>query len=75
MRRQGVAALQTREQDWQETTPHDLLPVLKRAGGITTRILDSRGYTCMMRVNHLQPPFDNPAIRRALLGASIKPPS
>ncbi len=65
----GVAALQTREQDWQETTPHDLLPVLKRAGGITTRILDPRGYTCMMRVNHLQPPFDNPAIRRALLGA------
>src|SRR6266702_4292462 len=65
----GVAALQTREQDWQETTPHDLLPVLKRAGGITTRILDPRGYTCMMRVNHLQPPFDDPAIRRALLGA------
>ena len=25
----GVAALQTGEQDWQETTPHDLLPVLE----------------------------------------------
>ena len=23
----GVAALQTGEQDWQETTPHDLLPM------------------------------------------------
>src|ERR1700737_2745464 len=65
----GVAALQTGEQDWQETTPHDLLPVLKRAGRVATRILDPRGYTCMLRVNHLQPPFDNPAIRRALLGA------
>ncbi|MEH2482054.1 peptide/nickel transport system substrate-binding protein [Nitrobacteraceae bacterium AZCC 2146] len=64
----GVAALQKGEQDWQETAPHDLLPVLKRAG-ITIRVLDSRGYTCMMRVNQLQPPFDNPAIRRALLGA------
>src|SRR6267154_2716651 len=64
----GVAALQTREQDWQETTPHDLLPVLKRAGGITTRILDPRGYTCMMRVNHLQPPFDNPAIQSSPIG-------
>ena len=57
----GVAALQTGEQDWQETTPHDLLPVLKRAGDIETRILDPRGYACMLRVNHLQPPFDNPA--------------
>jgi peptide/nickel transport system substrate-binding protein len=43
--------------------------VLKRAGNLATRILDPRGYTCMLRVNHLQPPFDNPAIRRALLGA------
>ncbi|KRP94012.1 ABC transporter substrate-binding protein [Bradyrhizobium yuanmingense] len=65
----GVAALQTGEQDWQETTPHDLLPVIKAAGDIETRILDPRGYACMLRLNHLQPPFDNPAIRRALLGA------
>src|SRR5438128_3008078 len=65
----GVAALQTGEQDWQETTPHDLLPIIKAAGDIETRILDPRGYACMLRLNHLQPPFDNPAIRRALLGA------
>ena len=64
----GVAALQTGEQDWQETTPHDLLPIIKAAGDIETRILDPRGYACMLRLNHLQPPFDNPAIRRALLG-------
>ncbi len=65
----GVAALQTGEQDWQETVPHDLLPVLKRTPGLAVRVLDPRGYACMMRVNHLQPPFNNPAIRRALLGA------
>lgn len=65
----AAAALRTDEQDWQETTPHDLLPVLQGEGDITTRVLDPRGYACMMRVNHLQPPFDNPAIRRALLGA------
>ena len=65
----GVAALQTGEQDWQETTPHDLLPIIKAAGDIETRILDPRGYACMLRLNHLQPPFDNPAVRRALLGA------
>lgn len=65
----GAAALQTGEQDWQETAPHDLLPILKKAKGVSTRILDPRGYACMLRVNHLQPPFDNPAIRRALFGA------
>ncbi len=65
----GAAAVQTGEQDWQETTPHDLLPVLKKTQGVAIRVLDPRGYTCMMRVNHLQPPFNNPAIRRALLGA------
>jgi peptide/nickel transport system substrate-binding protein len=65
----GAIALRTGEQDWQETTPHDLLPELAGAGTIATRILDPRGYTCMLRVNHLQPPFNNPAIRRALLGA------
>ncbi len=65
----AAAALRTGEQDWQETTPHDLLPVLKEADDVETRVLDPRGYTCMLRLNHLQPPFDNPAIRRALLGA------
>jgi peptide/nickel transport system substrate-binding protein len=65
----GAIALRTGEQDWQETTPHDLLPELAGVGTIATRILDPRGYTCMLRVNHLQPPFNNPAIRRALLGA------
>ncbi|MGJ5179320.1 ABC transporter substrate-binding protein [Bradyrhizobium oligotrophicum] len=65
----AAAALRTDEQDWQETTPHDLLAVLQGEGDIATRVLDPRGYACMMRVNHLHPPFDNPAIRRALLGA------
>jgi len=65
----GVSALQTGEQDWQETFPHDLAPVLARTPGVATRVLDPRGYTCMLRLNHLQAPFSNPAIRRAVLGA------
>lgn len=65
----AAAAVQTGEQDWQETTPHDLLPVLDSAKGVATRVLDPLGFTCMMRLNLTQPPFDNPAIRRALLGA------
>ncbi len=65
----SVAALQAGEQDWMENAPHDLMPVLRRAPGITTRVLDPLGFTNLLQVNHLQPPFDNPAVRRALWGA------
>lgn len=65
----GTSAVQTGEQDWQETMPHDLLPVVRQNRSVKTAILDPRGYTCLLRVNHLIPPFNNPAIRQALLGA------
>jgi peptide/nickel transport system substrate-binding protein len=65
----GASALQAGEQDWLEVAPHDLVPQLQRNQAIRTRILDPLGYCCAMRVNHLQPPFDNPALRRAVLGA------
>lgn len=62
-------ALIAGEQDWQEYAYHDLLPVLRRSRNVTVRVLDKSGFVGMVRVNHLQPPFNNPAIRRALLGA------
>ena len=65
----AALALQTGEQDWQENLSHDLLPVAKRNAAVQVKVLDPLGYTCLMRVNHLIPPFNNPAIRRALLGA------
>jgi len=65
----AIAALLAGEQDWQENAPHDLVPRLRRAPGMTVRVLDPNGFTCQMLVNQLQPPFNNPAIRRALLGA------
>ena len=65
----AIAALQAGEQDWQENAPHDLVPLLRRTPGITVRVLDPLGFTCLMQVNHLQPPFSSPGIRRALLGA------
>ena len=62
-------ALITGEQDWQEYAYHDQLTLLRAAKGVEVKVLDPTGFVAMMRVNHLQPPFNNPAIRRALWGA------
>ncbi len=62
-------ALLAGEQDWQEYAYHDMLPLLRRARNVEVRVLDGSGFVGMVRVNHLQPPFNNPAIRRALWGA------
>lgn len=65
----ATASLVSGEQDWQEYAYHDHLAMLRRARGVTVRVLDRTGFVSMMRVNHIQPPFNNPAVRRALLGA------
>jgi peptide/nickel transport system substrate-binding protein len=65
----GTNALQAGEIDWLEGAPHDLVPQLNRNPAIRTRILDPLGYCCAMRINHLQPPFNNPDLRCAILGA------
>ena len=65
----AAAALQSGEQDWLNAVAADLLPVLRRAPNLKVEVADPSGTFCMMRLNHLQPPFNNPAIRRALFGA------
>jgi peptide/nickel transport system substrate-binding protein len=65
----ATAALLSGEQDWQEYAYHDQLPLLKASRDVQTKVLDPTGFVCMMRLNHLHPPFDNPAIRKALWGA------
>ncbi|MBY0335241.1 MAG: ABC transporter substrate-binding protein [Acetobacteraceae bacterium] len=62
-------ALLANERDWQEYAYHDLLPLLRRNRQIRIEVLDRTGFVSMLRINHTQPPFDNPAIRRALWGA------
>ncbi|UFN50852.1 ABC transporter substrate-binding protein [Roseomonas sp. OT10] len=62
----GTAALQAGEQDWMEYANHEMLGLLRRARGVKVDVLDPTGMVTMLRVNHLQPPFNNPAIRRAL---------
>jgi len=65
----AMAALQSGEMDWWEQPTFDLLPLLKRNNRIVLEFPDPTGTPAMIRPNHLWPPFDNPAIRRALLGA------
>ncbi|MBS7812649.1 ABC transporter substrate-binding protein [Roseococcus pinisoli] len=54
------------EQDYWEYPLHDLLPVMRRSRDLVVeqRLLD--GTYGIARFNTLQPPFNNPAIRRAV---------
>ena len=65
----AASALQTGEVDWWENPPQDLVPSLKKNANINAFIQDPTGQVACMRLNHLNPPFDNPAIRRAVLKA------
>jgi peptide/nickel transport system substrate-binding protein len=63
------AALQTGEVDWWEQPTTDVLPLLRRDANLVIDVQDKSGFLGLLRLNHLQPPFDNPAIRRALFPA------
>ncbi|WP_160000098.1 ABC transporter substrate-binding protein [Roseomonas sp. 18066] len=63
----AAAAMQQGEVDWWEQPSPDLLPLLRRNRNIKIEVKDRTGSLCMIRLNHLVAPFDNPAIRRALL--------
>jgi peptide/nickel transport system substrate-binding protein len=65
----AASALRTGQVDWWEMPPPDILPVLRRSRGIEIAMIDPTGQIPTFRINHLHPPFNNPAIRRALLGA------
>jgi peptide/nickel transport system substrate-binding protein len=64
-----VTALQTGEVDWDEWPLEDVLPKLRRDSKVTTQRIGNVGWWGLMRPNHLLPPFDNPDVRRALMGA------
>ncbi len=64
-----ASALQRGEIDWWYTPNSDLLPTLKKAKDVSVEVIVPTGTIATMRFNQLQPPFDNPAIRRAILGA------
>ncbi len=63
----AAAALQRGEVDWWEQPTIDLLPMLRKDRNLAVKEVEGRGLIGQLRFNQLYPPFDNPAIRRAVL--------
>jgi peptide/nickel transport system substrate-binding protein len=63
------AALQQGEIDWVDVPSNDLVPLLAKSKGVSTRVNVPTGTIATMRFNQLLPPFDNAAMRRAIIGA------
>ena len=65
----AAAALQAGEVDWWENPSIDLVPRLKSDANLTVTVKDTTGEIGCLRFNQLYPPFDKPAVRRAVLSA------
>jgi peptide/nickel transport system substrate-binding protein len=65
----AAAAMQSGEADWWEQPSFDLMPTMKRDPKLANTVVEVTGNIGIMRFNQLFAPFDNPAIRRALLPA------
>ncbi len=64
-----AAALQAGEVDWYEQVQPDLVPLLRRNPDITIGSANPSGFNGVLRFNHLNPPFNDVRIRRAVLMA------
>ncbi len=64
-----VAALKAGEVDYVEQPLMDLVPSLQATKGLRVEVMETKGLIGFLRFNQLFPPFDNPAIRRAVLQA------
>ena len=62
----AAAAMVNGEQDYWEYPLHDLLPVLRRGRDVVVEQRLLEGTYGFLRFNHLHPPFNNLAVRRAV---------
>lgn len=62
-----VSALSTGEVDYLERLPADVLPILERNRQVKVQVVSPFGYQGILRFNHLQAPFDNVQVRRAVM--------
>ena len=65
----AAAALTSGEVDWFEQMGPEVQQMLARNRNLVLENIDPLPLPGQFRFNHLQPPFDNPAIRRAFLHA------
>lgn len=68
----AAAALQNGEIDWYEQPPPELQQLLARNRDIVVEGLDRLTNPAILRMNHLHPPFDEVAVRRAVLPAILQ---
>ncbi|WP_395710288.1 ABC transporter substrate-binding protein [Reyranella sp.] len=69
-----VSALIRGEVDYLERVPADLLPLFDsqsggKASAAKAEVVSKLGFQAIMRMNHLQPPFDNLKVRQAIARA------
>lgn len=62
----AMSALLAGEQDYWSAPADDLLPVMQADSNIVVERRTTSNSYQMLQVNHLQPPFNNPAIRQAV---------
>ena len=65
----AAGALRSGEIDWWEQPLVDLVPDLMAQRAVRVELVETAGLIGQIRLNHTLPPFDNPAISRALLSA------
>ena len=63
----AAGALQNGEADWWEQTQPDITPLLRKHKDLVVANTNPIGYMGVMRFNHLHPPFNNAAVRRAVM--------
>jgi peptide/nickel transport system substrate-binding protein len=63
------AAMMRGEQDYWDQVLFDLIPSMKRNSDLVVKSRIAGGTYGMLRFNQLQPPFDNPELRRAVATA------
>ncbi|MBS0639648.1 MAG: ABC transporter substrate-binding protein [Acetobacteraceae bacterium] len=63
------AAIQNGEVDWYEQVHPDLVAPLRKNPSIEIGSANPTGFNAVLRFNHLHPPFNNVAVRRAVMMA------
>jgi peptide/nickel transport system substrate-binding protein len=69
----AAAALTSGEIDWYEQVQPDLIPQLRRNKDIRIGSANPGGFNGILRFNHMNAPFNNVAIRRAVMMAVDQP--